>query len=642
MEALVGKRIRPLTSLSPDLAENDPDRTAGSNDGMHGLNQVVDSVRKYRRLIATMIAVGTLVVAGISLLVPPSYLATAQLAVDVRQPGAVDARGVAGVSPALSASAEEAIIDTHITVLLSDAYLRSLLPAFSALEDARNGRRTGAQTWTQKLRAHVDSAWSAILFKKPASSEGTALAALKRSLRATQERRSRIIAVSAMNRDPQRAAEIANTVAQSYVDEVTRQKQGDVEEILRSLSTLSSKIQHDLGAAQEELKTFRLGQASSSRDALESIITTLAQQYETLLRRRQELTMQSLIVEPDVSILAAASPPERPSSLHPLLVVPPAAIAFALLGCVLAVILNRLDRTLHTEAEATEALRVPCAGLVPSISPNQSKQLPNILGPPASDYAKVIRSVLVSVLGSGPGDPRPQRIILVSSSIAGEGKTTLAWSLGLYAARLGLRTLLLDAGQVVSRRGNESVSLLSSLTLDRPLAEVVEPIHDIGIDYLPAGLSDGNRLRVLTSPKISSLLRQMGEAYDLVVIDGPALVDAPEARLLAGWADQVLFVVRCGTTNRETARATLHQLARTEHLNVAQTAKFSSVLTCADPSRQSWLGQWADELFKRIRPGASSQRRQPLRGTTDKTAVAIKQSAWPPLKSEISKRSRGA
>jgi uncharacterized protein involved in exopolysaccharide biosynthesis/Mrp family chromosome partitioning ATPase len=632
MEALVGKRIRQLTVLAPDLTEGDPDRPPGSNDGMHAFNQVLDSVRKYRRLVVTIVAVGTLLVAGLSLVMPPSYMATAQLAVDVRQPSAVDARGL---TPALTATAEEAIIDTHVTVLLSDAYLRRLLPALSLPDDAKNEE---TQTWAQKLRALAGNAWSAMLLKKPVSSEGTALAALKRNLRAGQERRSRIIAVTAVNRDPYRAAEIANTVARSYVDEVGRQKQAEVEQTLKSLLALSSKIQHDLTATQEELRASRPGQTSQSRDELESRATMLSQQFETLLRRRQELTVQSLIVEPDVGLLATASPPERPSSLHPLLVIPPAAIVFALLGCVLAVILNRFDKTLHTEAEATEALRIPCAGSVPPIPFEPGKQQPgkqqqHVLGQPTGDYAKAIRSILVSVLADGPGAARPQRVILVSSSVPGEGKTSLAWSLGILATRLGLRTLIFDVGQSGARRGDGSAGLLSSLTHDRPLADVIEPIQDLGIDYLPAGLSDSNRLRVLASPRISPLLRQMGDAYDLVVIDGPSLEEAPEARFLAGCADQVLFVVRCGTTNRETARATLQQLAGTEHLNAAHTTRLSSVLTRADLSQPGQLGAHPLQLFKRIWTGTRGQRQQSLRGTTGNATVAAKYPAWPHLRS---------
>ena len=287
--------------------------------------------------------------------------------------------------------------------------------------------------------------------------------------------------------DPQRAADTVNTVAQSYVDEVARQKQGSVESSLDALAAQSSRIQHDLAKAEGELKSYRPGDTSSSREALEWRVTTLAQQFEMLLRRRQELTASGLMVQPDVSVIALASPPNYPASLHPLLIVPPAAIVFALLACVLAVVLSRSDWTLYTETDATEALRIPCVGLAPAIVPELGKQLQYLMAQPASDYARAIRSVLVSILASGPTGSRSQHIVLVTSSIEGEGKTTLAWSLGLSAARLGRRALLLDFGQFTRRPTDESASLLGVLTNNRPLAEAVQHFSDFGMDYLPAG-----------------------------------------------------------------------------------------------------------------------------------------------------------
>ena len=167
MEALVGNRIRPLTALSPDLSDHEPERSPASNDGLQMLKQIFDSVRKYRRLVLTMTIVGPLLLAAFSLFMSPSYLATAQLAVDARQSGGGDA-GTNGPAAAPAAGAEEAAIDTHVTVLLSDAYLRRLLPALSALDDARNNSRPA--TWSKRLGTFLGNAWSTtkdlIFFKK--------------------------------------------------------------------------------------------------------------------------------------------------------------------------------------------------------------------------------------------------------------------------------------------------------------------------------------------------------------------------------------------------------------------------------------------------------------------------------------------
>ena len=588
MDVLAGKHIRPLTILSRDLAEGQPDLSRSpstSDDGLQALRQALDSVRKYRRLVVGMILVSVLFAGLAGLLMSPSYTATAQLAVDVRKSGGLDGSTGAEAPGTPTPGAEESIMDTHLTVLLSDAYLRRLLPTLRALDDARRTTTAATATWIQRVRALARSAWSgtkAFVFgSKHQQDDGAVLATLKGRLKVGQERRSRIISITVTDHDPLSAAEIANTIARSYVDELARQKQGIETQALNSLAMRSSAIQRELLKAKEELEAGSPAQMSvSQRAALEWRMTTLAQQFEMLLRRRQELTARGLVVEPDVALLASASSPELPSSLHPLLIIPPTAITITLLACMLAVILNRFDRTLHTEAEAAEALRIPCIGLIPSIPTSLGSHPLHILKQPGAAYTKAIRSILVSLLAADPLSPRSQRTVLVTSSIPREGKTSLSWSLGVYAAQLGRRTLLLDFGHSFRRAGAETADLFSILASGHPLAEAVQQIQELGMDYLPAGLSDGTRLRVLANPEISSLLEQLSDTYDFVVIDGPSLQEAPEARLLTRWADQVLLAVRSGSTHREMAQAALHQFTQIEPLNA--NTHFRSVLIQID------------------------------------------------------------
>jgi polysaccharide biosynthesis transport protein len=604
MEALAGKRIRPLTALSPDPAQNEhelplAERSLASHDSFHTWKQMLDSVRKYRKFIVRITVVGALLAGAAGVFMQPSYMATSQLTVDVRQSGTGDGSNSANATTSPTPGAEEAVIDTHVTVLLSDAYLRRLLPALRAL-DAQSAASARPRSWTQALRTTLDSAWTAtkrLIFGPP--NPGQALAALKRGLKVGQERRSRIISVTFTASDPQRAADVANIVAESYVDELVRQRQGDTEQVLDSLATQSAKIQQDLTKAEEELNVSRSRPASATRDsALEWRVSTLAQQFETLLRR-QEQVAKNMIVQPDVSLLAAASPPDRPGSLSPLFIVPPAAIALALLACFLAVVLDRFDRTLHTEEEAAEALQIPCAGLLPAIPPGPIEPSRYVLEQSASPYSKAVRSILVSILASDSAPSRSQRIVLVSSSAAGEGKTTLAWSLGYYATRLGWRTLLLDFGQVRRRAGDKGADLLSVLAYGRPLGDAVQHIQESGIDYLPAVSSDGSQLLLLANSKVAPFLRQLSEMYDFVFIDGPSMQESPEARLLASWADHILLAVRSGSTHREVALATLHQLAQSEHLSPGRVTRFSSVLTRANASQSYQSGSPVKQLPKR-------------------------------------------
>jgi cellulose biosynthesis protein BcsQ len=195
--------------------------------------------------------------------------------------------------------------------------------------------------------------------------------------------------------------------------------------------------------------------------------------------------------------------------------------------------------------------------------------------------------MVVSLIASEPTTPRSQQTVLVTSSVGGEGKTAISWSLGFCAAKLGRRVLLVDLGHLFRRLGDDTSDLFRVLTHDQPPTHAIQHIQELGIDYLPAGFSDGNRLWMLASPKVSLLLEQLRDAYDFVVIDAPALQEAPEVGLLVRSTDHVLLAVRAGHTNRDVAQTTLHLLARTEHSNIE--TKFWSVLVRRHPSEHDLL-----------------------------------------------------
>jgi uncharacterized protein involved in exopolysaccharide biosynthesis/Mrp family chromosome partitioning ATPase len=592
MEALTGKRIRPLTILSQGWAEttepNSGRRSQTSDDAVDTFKEVLHSIIKYKRLVVRMIVAGALLAGLAMLLMSPSYTATAYLGVHTRNSGAADVPG----SAASAAATEEAAIDTHLTVLLSDAYLRRLLPTLRELDAVDNNNAAALPKWRERASTFFRTAWSKtkelLFLSRHQSSDGEALAALKKRLRVGQERRSRIVSITFADANPQRAAEVANLMAQSYVDELAQQRQVSEKRALSAVAAQSSAVQRELTKIKTELDTSRLGQSSTSQSAdLEWQLTTLAQQYEMLLRRRQELATRGLVAEPEVTLIESASQPELPSSLNPLLLIPPVTIFLALFACLLAVILNRFDRTLHTEVEATEALPIPCAGLISSIPLKPGRQPQQIMEQPAIACTKAIRSTLVSLLASDPIPTRSQRFVLVTSSIGGEGKTAVSWNLGFYAAQLGQRVLLLDFGHSFNRPRGDTADLTRVLTQGDPLTDAIQHIQQLGVDYLPAGTSDRDRLWMLANPKMSLLFEQLRDSYDLVVIDAPSLQDAPEVRLLARLVDHVLLAVRSGRTNRDVAKNALQQLARTEDLNA--NTQFWSILTSESPSNHEPL-----------------------------------------------------
>ena len=163
----------------------------------------------------------------------------------------------------------------------------------------------------------------------------------------------------------------------------------------------------------------------------------------------------------------------------------------------------------------------------------------------------------------------------------------------------------------------------------------MQHFSDFGMDYLPAGLSDGNRFRILANPKVSSLFRQLSDAYDFVIIDGPSLLESPEARLLAGWADHVLLAIRWGSTSREMAQSYAASIRSDWSISTPpRIPDFSSVLTRADPSQHDRFGRQAERLLSRIWAALAGKVKAAFtRKPTTKAAVDLKRSASPNLKS---------
>lgn len=561
MEAFTNKRILPVTVLSQGRSQGDE---PPPDDAIAAFKHVFESIRRYKLFIVKMIGAGALLAVLGSIFMSPTYLATAQLVVSARSGGAADNAGAPGNS-APTGGSDDPTIDTHVTVMSSDAYLRRLLPALRILDNSANENGSVLRTALSKIKGFLS-------FRKDPS-DGAAVAALKGRLKVSQERRSRVISVIASYPNPQRAADVANLVARSYADELIRQKRAVELQALDAIAAQSANVQRELSTAKAEWDASHSGPTSSSpaaaqaAAALEWKITTLAQQYETLIRKRQDLTTKGVVAEPDVTVIADASPPDFPSSLNPFLLVPPITIIFALLACLVAIILKHFDRSLHSEAEAAEALDIPCVGLIPSIPPELSISPQRFVEQSAVSHNRAVRSTVVSLMAADPVSPQTPHVVLVTSSLHGEGKSAIAWSFGFCAAQLGQRVLFLDFSQLPRRVGGEASDLFKLLAHDGAAAKAVQHIPELGIDYISSRLSEGSRLGPLAGPKVASLFEHFRNTYDLVVINAPSLDDAPEVRLLASSADHVLLAVRAGSTSRDVVRSTLTRFAGTSDLD---------------------------------------------------------------------------
>jgi polysaccharide biosynthesis transport protein len=316
--------------------------------------------------------------------------------------------------------------------------------------------------------------------------------------------------------------------------------------------------------------------------------TAFAQLYDGLWRRQKE-TLEEGDLQPDVRVLSSASAPTRPSSLNPLLFILPALVIAAIGASLLAVLLDRLDGTLRTEQDVTDALGIPCIGFIPWLS-RLRKLRPHQLIPRNARYAEAVRSVVAGALQLADLKKSP-KVFLVTSSVPGEGKTTLAISFAAYAALLQRRVLLIDLNfrhpSIASKLGGSADGGILNALQGQPLAELIRVAPDLGVDYLPLSRGSTDPVAALASERVPQLLRQLKESYDCVVIDGAPLLSATEARLLASMVDHVLFAVKWGSTRREVAQNALRLLRLSTVKKNGLRDMVSAVVTQVDLKRHA-------------------------------------------------------
>ena len=554
----------------------------------------------YRRmgLVLGVAALGTCLAGAIGFLIPPKYTAKAQIVVE---PQAGQVNGQTAPAPL----ADEPAIDTQVTMLTSHDNIQRAVDSLAKdpVSSDPSSRKTNADPDAASDTSGKSATSSADSTSKPPAAAGKHLAPptlddFERYLRVSQERTSRVIGVSYTSTDPATAAAIANRVVQLFVDGQREQKR---EVTTRELARLDERIAQlkkeveEAGAAVQRIvqqrQTPGQNNPAEEREAdarlreLEREGAARDQLYTNLVRRQKELSYQQEIVHSDVRILSLASPPERPSSPSPLLFIFPAFVLFSMGGCLLAVAAERLDRGLRSEQEAVEALGLPCLGLVSQLS-RTARIRPHkyLLRHPFSAYTEAIRSVVAGLHLTTPHEG--SKIILTSSSVPSEGKTTLAVSLAVYIAQIRRRVLLVDLDfrhPTVQRalRTRAKRGIVDLLLHDLPPADVIQRVPHLGLDYLPMTRCPVDPVTLFAGDQLSRLLHQLRESYDCVIVDGPPLLGVTESRLLAAMADKVLFVVKWGSTRRETAQNAVNVLRSSGCLDENRVQP-STVLTQVD------------------------------------------------------------
>lgn len=339
--------------------------------------------------------------------------------------------------------------------------------------------------------------------------------------------------------------------------------------------------ERDLVARVSELKGETLAEQDRSvRFALlEREADTNRTLYDGLLARFNELNATAGISASNVSVVDAAEPPMAPSSpslMRNLLVALMAGFGLAALTVFLK---DQLDDAIRVPEDVEHKLRLPLLGVVPkSADKNPDVDLLDPKSPVSEAYNSLRGALLYSTSAGLP------QIMLVTSAQPSEGKTTSAYAIAAGLARMGRKTVLVDADMrrpsIHRRIGyNNTRGLSTLLTTGDPVASAVQPSGHADFALLPSGPVPPSPTELLSSTRMEHIAEELARTYDVVIIDSPPILGLADLPVLSALADGVIFVVESDRGRRGSLKTALRRL------RAMRPVLLGAVLTKFDPTR---------------------------------------------------------
>jgi len=388
------------------------------------------------------------------------------------------------------------------------------------------------------------------------------------------------------------------------VREVNRQLAGVQVDIDAEITNLLKRFEEEYNAAintqtllqgrldQVKEEAYRVSDSSADYELLKHEAESNADLYDALQMRLSEADVTGRLDSNNVREVDKAGIPAIPISPIKRINYGLGALVGLFLGIASAIFLETMDDTIRTSEDAEAIAGLPSLAVVPRFSSgakagksNYGQQLPTL--PPdaapnlASDLvsylapqsisAEAFRTLRSSILLSSVD--HHGRVVLITSSLAGEGKSTIAANLAVSFARRDARVLLVDTDL---RRGTLHLKfrmpnregLSSVLVREAGPSAYQIPIPDLpNLLVLPRGPIAPNPGELLASRNMEALMEQWKMEFDHVILDSAPVLPVADSLSLAPIADSTIIVVRAASTRRK-ALQRIRALLRRVHARV--------------------------------------------------------------------------
>lgn len=523
------------------------------------LSYCINLVFKRFWLLVAMVALGLVAAVLVNLLMRPAYKATALMMINKEDAGKIDA------TPYGSFASEEDYYRTQYQLLQS----RSLL----------------SKVYTKMKLGQVEE------FANP-----NGLKKLEKSLDVAPITRSRLVNVSATAYDPSLAADIVNTLTDTFVADNVSNRVFMGQDVIAALeSTERSSAEQELLNSMPQvvnsdfIKTLKQQASKLAADrarllakyttnhpdviSVQNQLDAVNGQINTETRR----LVQSIKIElsgqfsgNNIRVIDPAVTPEKPVRPRKLMNLAIGLLGGGLLGLMLVFVLEFLDQSVKSSEDLEEKLGLPFLGFVPYEKlKKKEREYATLLKEGNSLVAENVRNVRTMLDFSLAGEHNAP--ILITSSLQGEGKSHLSSNLLVALAQTGKKVLLVD-GDLRRARVHRVFKLstekgLSNIWDSDPkkadYAANIQPVKDVpNLFVMTSGQRPPNPAELLNTPKLADFIAWATQHYDQVVVDCPAIMPVSDTLLWGKYIPRAVFVIKYGQTNAKLAQLALDKLKK--------------------------------------------------------------------------------
>jgi capsular exopolysaccharide synthesis family protein len=376
--------------------------------------------------------------------------------------------------------------------------------------------------------------------------------ALLGAIQAAPSATTDFVTITATSTNPALAARLADGFAQAYIQVAS--------------GNLVSNARSSLRANENQLQNLAPGSANlAARAGLRSQISTLEGIVST---------------PPSVGrLLAPANVPGTPVSPRPTRDAIFAAAIALVLAVILSYLFDRGDRRVRRLEELESLFALPVLATVPHVRSAQPTAEDPYGTPPAlRERFRSLRVSLDLARSTSNGTVMSAKVILVTSALPAEGKSTVVRNLAISYREAGLRIAVVEADlrrpvladQLGLKQGpglSEALAEGGNLALQR-VPDPAEPsVGTAGqIDVAVAGTPPEDPTVLLTEARVKEIITHLASDHDIVLIDSPPLLAVSDGLPLLGMADGTLLVVRAGTVTRPAAARLLATIERVNRI----------------------------------------------------------------------------